>query len=291
MVPVLKTWKELGINMDELPESTRASMEGQVTDKTFADWLKRKTETDPTFADRTLGKGRAELFRDGKITMDQMISGGKPLTLSELKGKYVPNIKDANSLPITYHGKVSKNFKSEVNSAISGIPDNVLIALNNGGSKITACLKITDAYPELKGVKPRGWPDGSTWDDCPGFAKGRDITVAQTNRISTGKFVETNRTGGIIRHEAGHAFDAVLSDISSSSDYLVAYNKYIAILKTTEDYLDYDYLTQEGVAGRQETFAEVFAQLCGGHAGGSAIDPVTAFPNTTEIIKKIISGA
>ncbi len=87
-IPVLRTWAELGINMDELPDGTRASMEGQVTDKTFEDWLKRKTETDPTFADRALGKGRAELFRDGKITMDQMISGGKPLTLNELKAKY-----------------------------------------------------------------------------------------------------------------------------------------------------------------------------------------------------------
>jgi hypothetical protein len=88
MIPVLKTWKELGINMDELSDNTRASMEGQVTDKTFADWLKRKTETDPTFADRTLGKGRAELWRNGKITMDQMISGGQPLTLSQLQAKY-----------------------------------------------------------------------------------------------------------------------------------------------------------------------------------------------------------
>ena len=88
MVPVLKTWEELGIDLQELPDGTRASMEGQVNDKTFADWLKRKTETDPTFADRTLGKGRAQLWKDGKLTMDQMISGGKPLTLAELKAKY-----------------------------------------------------------------------------------------------------------------------------------------------------------------------------------------------------------
>jgi SPP1 gp7 family putative phage head morphogenesis protein len=89
-IPVLKTWAELGITgIDELPESTRASMFGQVTDKSFEDWLKRKTETDPTFADRTLGKGRAELWRNGKITMDQMISGGKPLSLAELKNKYL----------------------------------------------------------------------------------------------------------------------------------------------------------------------------------------------------------
>lgn len=89
MVPVLKTWAELGINMDELPDGTRASMEGQVSDKDFESWLKRKTEADPTFADRTLGKGRAELWRNGKITMDQMISGGQPLTLSELRKKYL----------------------------------------------------------------------------------------------------------------------------------------------------------------------------------------------------------
>jgi SPP1 gp7 family putative phage head morphogenesis protein len=90
MVPVLKTWAELGITgIDELPDGTRASMEGQVNDKSFADWLKRKTETDPTFADRTLGKGRAELWRNGKITMDQMISGGKPLSLAELNKKYL----------------------------------------------------------------------------------------------------------------------------------------------------------------------------------------------------------
>ena len=89
MIPVLKTWKELGINMDELSDSTRASMEGQVTDKTFSDWLKRKTESDPTFADRTLGKGRAEMFKNGKITLDQMIQGGKPLTIIQLKEKYI----------------------------------------------------------------------------------------------------------------------------------------------------------------------------------------------------------
>lgn len=104
MVPVLKTWAELGVNMDELPDGTRASMEGQVNDKTFEDWLKRKTETDPTFADRTLGKGRAELWRNGKITMDQMISGGKPLTLSELQAKY------GKAIPVKVLPSVSDSF-------------------------------------------------------------------------------------------------------------------------------------------------------------------------------------
>jgi hypothetical protein len=88
MVPVLKSWKELGIDLDELPDGTRASMDGQVMDKDFSSWLKRKETTTPGFADRTLGKGRAELWRDGKITMDQMISGSRELSLAELRRKY-----------------------------------------------------------------------------------------------------------------------------------------------------------------------------------------------------------
>lgn len=94
MIPVLKTWKELGINMDELPDSTRASMDGQVTDKTFEDWLKRKTEKNPNFANDLLGKGRAQLWKDGKITFDQMISGGKELTLGDLQKKYKLTLDD-----------------------------------------------------------------------------------------------------------------------------------------------------------------------------------------------------
>ena len=88
MIPVLKSWKQLGIDMEELPESTRASMEGQAIEKDFESWLKRKETTTPGFADRTLGKGRAELWRDGKITMDQMISGSRELSLAELRKKY-----------------------------------------------------------------------------------------------------------------------------------------------------------------------------------------------------------
>lgn len=89
MVPVTKSWEELGITgIEKLPESTRASMDGQVEDTTFEQWLKKKTEKDPNFAGKPLGKGRAEMWKKGVITFDQMIEGSKPLTLAELKDKY-----------------------------------------------------------------------------------------------------------------------------------------------------------------------------------------------------------
>lgn len=89
LVPVLKSFKDLGINLQDLPDGTRASMNGQVTDTSFESWLARKESTNPGFANATLGKGRAELWRKGKITIDQMFNGAQPMTLKELKQKYL----------------------------------------------------------------------------------------------------------------------------------------------------------------------------------------------------------
>jgi hypothetical protein len=69
--------------------STRASDEGQISSKTtFDDFLKRKNAA---YVDEMLGAGRAQLWRDGKITLKDLVSGqGRPLTLAELQSKFAP---------------------------------------------------------------------------------------------------------------------------------------------------------------------------------------------------------
>jgi hypothetical protein len=50
---------------------------------TFEQFLNRQP---PAFADKVLGKGRAALWRAGKITLRDLVSGtGRPLTLEELR--------------------------------------------------------------------------------------------------------------------------------------------------------------------------------------------------------------
>lgn len=81
--PVLKSWKEMGINLKEAPPGTRASMNGQVPAKTtYADWLRQQ---DHTFQDGVLGKGRAKLFRDGMDPGKFVSARGKPLSLAQLR--------------------------------------------------------------------------------------------------------------------------------------------------------------------------------------------------------------
>jgi SPP1 gp7 family putative phage head morphogenesis protein len=86
-IPVLPTLKEMGVDPSTIPAQTRSSIDGQVAaDLTFADFLKGKP---PEFADEMLGKGRAELWREGKITLQQLLDQrGNPLTLQQLRKRY-----------------------------------------------------------------------------------------------------------------------------------------------------------------------------------------------------------
>lgn len=67
---------------------TRASSIGQVDAKTtFDQYLKRVPDSQ---VDEMLGKGRAQMWRDGKITTSQLLDqSGRELTLEQLKAKYL----------------------------------------------------------------------------------------------------------------------------------------------------------------------------------------------------------
>lgn len=87
-VPVLKSWKELGAKkkFKEITESTRASMDGQVSaKKNYEKWLKSKSES---FQKEVLGKGKWELWQKGELGFTDMVDQtGNPLTLDQLKSE------------------------------------------------------------------------------------------------------------------------------------------------------------------------------------------------------------
>jgi SPP1 gp7 family putative phage head morphogenesis protein len=87
LVPITKSWQEMGIKSNELKPGQRASMNGAVAEDTsFGDWLKRKSEEDQN---RILGKGKADLWRAGKISLTDLLDQrGNPLTLDELQARY-----------------------------------------------------------------------------------------------------------------------------------------------------------------------------------------------------------
>ncbi|WP_157802023.1 minor capsid protein [Brevirhabdus pacifica] len=82
VVPVLKSWREMGLK--GLPESTRASMNGQVpADQTYSTWLRKQSVA---FQNEVLGVKKATLFRRGSVDLDRFVDrAGNELTLDELR--------------------------------------------------------------------------------------------------------------------------------------------------------------------------------------------------------------
>ncbi len=97
-VPVTKSWsqliKEAGgkppADLEEVPEMTRASMDGQVAGKmTYDEWLQNQPEA---VQKDVLGPGKFQLWQDGKIKSVGQLTNqdGNILTLKELQAKFDP---------------------------------------------------------------------------------------------------------------------------------------------------------------------------------------------------------
>ncbi len=84
IVPVLKSFEDLGLPPAEFPEGTRASIDGQLPgDITFDEFLRQQTAK---FQDELLGPARAKLWRDDRITLTQLVDmRGNPMTLDQLE--------------------------------------------------------------------------------------------------------------------------------------------------------------------------------------------------------------
>lgn len=85
LMGILRPMSEFGLN--EPTGMTRSSAEGQIArETTFDSFLKRRTIAQQ---DEQLGVGKAQLWRDGTITLRQLIDNkGNELTLAQLRRKY-----------------------------------------------------------------------------------------------------------------------------------------------------------------------------------------------------------
>jgi hypothetical protein len=85
-VPVLKSWRELGINIDDLTPSMRASMDGAVpAEMTYAQWFAKQSAARQ---EDILGPDRYRLLKAGKVTFERFYDDrGRWLTLEQLEAR------------------------------------------------------------------------------------------------------------------------------------------------------------------------------------------------------------
>lgn len=82
--PVAKSWRELGIPIDEMSPGERASMDGQVpAETTYSEWLQRQSAARQ---DQVLGPERGRLLREGGLRLEDFYTPtGKWLTMDQLR--------------------------------------------------------------------------------------------------------------------------------------------------------------------------------------------------------------
>lgn len=137
------------------------------------------------------------------------------------------------------------------------MPPAVLHDLEAAGTRVIAARdSITDVSRELKGITPRGWPPGKTWDDVPGgFDITRNQVIVATREWAGKREIAINHgSWNVVAHESGHALDRARGwESRNNPAFQKAYQADVSRGKLSS------YLTQPGTAGAEESYAESFA--------------------------------
>ncbi len=178
----------------------------------------------------------------------------KPYTLGphEESGYEPAASKPVTAIPTPPPVKNAGGNVSEIQAELAKLPPDILTTLQNKGVTIVAVKdSIVEHLTHLKGVRPRGWPKGKTWDIVPGAydPASNTVVIATSGKNGHGSF-------NLALHETGHAYDAAQGKPSQSAIFEAAWNADKSSLGT--------YYTQSGIAGLSETYAEGFASYYGG---------------------------
>jgi hypothetical protein len=175
-------------------------------------------------------------------------------------------------------GGSSNSFRGAVSDTIARLPPQVAAELAEGGVRVVAGRRLTEAWPALEDQHPPGFPDDATYDNVRGVAdlsKPPTAYVAETYRpLGSTDFRAVANVPGVLRHELGHAYDALGETLRSSAiDLQEVYSAGVARVRERDrPYLVY--FLQEDGAGVQELFAEVFAMFAGGGAAPYAAEAI-----------------
>jgi hypothetical protein len=160
-------------------------------------------------------------------------------------------------------GSADPSDKALVVEQLSLFPVEILTRLKNDGTTIVVCrVSVTDYLTQLRGVQPRGWPRGSTWDSVPGvfYPETNEVVLAVVGHntpvgphmAATG---EGQGSANVMLHESAHGVD-----MGDGTPFLSATPAFINARNADLNQLS-SYERQPSPAGEEETFAESAARF------------------------------
>jgi hypothetical protein len=166
----------------------------------------RRTVTSAANAARTaaqlLGTGPVHRAEVTASRTDPRSERSAATWLDATRGHDLPNVRIVGSIPQPAANRVA--------DLLENLPEQVVAQLDAQGLRSTLFSgRLTDVhgFRQLRGVQPRGWPDGSTWDQVPGVATTRGL-AANPNRD---RFGAGHGTKSLVLHEIGHVIDGAMA--------------------------------------------------------------------------------
>ncbi|SUT93214.1 translation initiation factor IF-2 [[Actinobacillus] rossii] len=233
---VTKSWKELGIDAEEMPSSTRASQDGPVSEQiNYENWLKSKS---PEQQDQVLGKGKADLWRRGVITFADMLDqSGRPLTLKQLSVKLenglldteqslnqttIELLDDLKAYNIEY--RPVKMLSSQLSS------DDIIAKLAGGDETKGSCASLALSYIGNRiGLDVTDYRGGKS---CDFFSYKRNVRTLFSAKGVIAKEFE------VLREAKGTA-DILNSELVLGKEYYLGAGKHAAIVRLSDSGLEY----------------------------------------------------
>jgi uncharacterized Zn-binding protein involved in type VI secretion len=167
-------------------------------------------------------------------------------------------------------GTATAEDQELVAQELAKLPISILMQMQRNGTRVVACRgSVTDYRADLRGVQPRGWPPGATWDTVPGaFTPDRNEVVVGVIGHGTPAGAHVPATGeghgsaNLTVHESMHSFDGNgVPAPSASADFRTA--------RTADSGQLSAYESQPGAAGQQESYAESAARHAQGQDAGT----------------------
>jgi hypothetical protein len=200
-----------------------------------------------------------------------------------------PGSRPASQSPLVLKGRTATEAHFEqVKEIIGRLPPNIQQFMRNHHVRVVATNKVIDERPDAQGVRPRGWTRYSWESADASYDKSTNRVLAGDKYLVVKTWQHSYRVDSVVRHETGHSIDHNMGDFSHNNPgFIAAYNKEAKTIPDSDESV-LNYVLQDGDSGREEAFAEMFADINGRSvAGGPAVQFLIEkyFPDTITVVR------
>jgi hypothetical protein len=203
-----------------------------------------------------------------------------------------------NTFKPRFTDDLSPAFTRTIETSIEAMPGGLQGWLSEKDVELISGPFLTQIRPDLKGLTPRGYPQGSTWDMSEGLHDRGKVYLPEFKRFEGGsgpariERIEMVRVSQVLHHEVGHAID-FHQGFSQSTVFVNSFEREKAALLANRPEFNHleslAYFLTPSIGGRKEAFAELFSAMYNPDPSPESRLMVQSFPETYALVREMVS--